>query len=72
MLVSRHRTGAAVTTRIVDVFLKDELVETYEVALGFLDAPPFDQHFLDRAKQYMRKANYTDAQIAEARFSIRE
>jgi hypothetical protein len=72
MLVSRHRMGAAVATRIVDVFLKDELVESYEVVLGFLDAPLFDHHFLDRAKEYMRTDHYTDAQIAEARFSIRE
>jgi hypothetical protein len=49
--------GAAVATRIVDVFLKDELVESYEVVLGFLDAPLFDHHFLDRAKEYMRTDN---------------
>jgi len=62
---------AAVDAKIVDVFLKDELVESYEFAWDLLNAPLFDQDFVDRAKARMRDDNYSAEQIAEARFSIR-
>ena len=57
--------------KIVDVFLKDELVESYEFAWDLPNAPLFDQDFVDRAKARMRDDNYSAEQIAEARFSIR-
>jgi hypothetical protein len=62
---------AAVDAKIVDVFLKDELVESYEFAWDLLNAPLFDQHFVDRAKARMRDDNYSAEQIAEARFGVR-
>jgi hypothetical protein len=46
-------------------------VESYELAWNFLNAPLFDQDFVDRAKARMRDDNYSAEQIAEARFSIR-
>jgi len=58
-------------TKIVDVFLKDELVVSYELAWDLRNAPLFDQDFIDRAKARMRDDNYSAEQIAEARFSIR-
>jgi len=60
-----------VAARIVDIFLKDELVESYEFEAGLLHAPLFDQDFVDRAKARMRDENYSAEQIAEARFSVR-
>ncbi|MPZ34472.1 MAG: hypothetical protein GEV13_26385 [Rhodospirillales bacterium] len=57
--------------KIVDVFLKDELVESYELLWNIVNAPLFDQDFIDRARARMRVDGYTGQQIAEARFSIR-
>ena len=57
--------------KIVDVFLKDELVESYEFASDLLNSPLFDQDFVDRAKARMRDDNYSAEQIAEARFGVR-
>jgi hypothetical protein len=58
--------------RIVDVFLKDVLVRTYELAWDITHAPAFDQDFIDRARQRMREENFTNQEIAEARFSLRD
>jgi hypothetical protein len=46
-------------------------VESYEFTWDLLNAPLFDQDFVDRAKARMRDDNYSAEQIAEARFSIR-
>jgi hypothetical protein len=62
---------AAVDAKIVDVFLKDELVESYEFAWDLLNAPLLDQDFVDRAKARMRDDDYSAEQIAEARFGVR-
>jgi hypothetical protein len=46
-------------------------VESYEFAWNLLNAPLFDQDFIDRAKARMQDDNYSAEQIAEARFSVR-
>jgi len=58
-----------VDAKIVDAFLKDELVDSCEFAWDLLNAPLFDQDFVDRAKARMRDDNHSAEQIAEARFS---
>ena len=71
MLTGFFAAEATLDTKIVDVFLKDELVESYEFTWDLLNAPLFDQDFVDRAKARMRDDDYSVEQIAEARFSIR-
>ena len=58
-------------TKIVDVFLKDALAASYELTWNIVNAPLFDQDFIDRARTRMREDGYTDQQVTEARFSIR-
>ena len=48
------------TARIVDVFLKDELVKSYEFEAGLLLAPLFDQDFVDRTKARMTAVSVTN------------
>ena len=61
-----------VATRTVDVFLNDELIRSYEFDWDIRHAPIFDQDFVDRARDRMHADNYTDEQIARARFNVRE
>ena len=58
--------------KIVDVFLKDVLVQSYTVPWGMTHAPLFDQHFIDRARERMKADGYTAQEVAEARFLIRD
>ena len=58
--------------KIVDVFLKDVLVQSYTLAWDMTHAPLFDQDFIDRARERMKADGYTAQQVAEARFSIRD
>jgi hypothetical protein len=58
--------------KIVDVFLQDVLVESYELPASLVHAPLFEQDFIDRAKVRMKADNYSDRQIAEARFIVRD
>lgn len=58
--------------KIVDVFLKDVLVQSYTVAWEMTHAPPFEQDFIDRARERMKADGYTVQDVAEARFSIRD
>jgi hypothetical protein len=58
--------------KIVDVFLQDVLVESYELAWDIVHAPLFDQDFIDRARARMKADGYTDRQIAAARFVVRD
>ena len=58
--------------RIVDVFLQDRLVRSYELETTFTHAPPFDQDLIDRARARMAADGYTDQQIAEARLVVRD
>jgi hypothetical protein len=62
----------AVATRTVDVFIEDRLVTSYEFEWEMRHAPLFDQDFIDRARDRMRADNYSDEQIALARFSVRD
>lgn len=64
--------GVSVPIKTVDVFLNDRLVESYGFDWDIRRAPLFDQDFIDRARDRMRADNYSDAQIAQARFSVRD
>lgn len=57
--------------KIADVFQQDVLVEFYEFAASLADAPLFDQALIDPARARMKADNYTDRQVAEARFVVR-
>jgi hypothetical protein len=50
--------GRSVAARIVDVFLKDRLVVSYELLWDILNAPLFDLDFIDRAKARLQEAGY--------------
>ena len=58
--------------KIVDVFLKDVLVQSYTVTWDMTHAPLFDQDFVDRARERMKADGFTAQEVAEARFSIRD
>jgi hypothetical protein len=61
-----------VADKIVDVFLKDVLVQSYTVSWDMTHAPLFDQDFIDRARERMKADGYTAQEVAEARFFIRD
>jgi hypothetical protein len=61
-----------VADKIVDVFLKDVLVQSYTVSWDMTRAPLFDQDFIDRARERMKADGYTAQEVAEARFFIRD
>ena len=46
-------------------------MESYTFAWDLLNAPLFNQDFIDRAKARMQDDNYSAEQIAETRFSVR-
>ena len=58
-------------TRIVDVFLKDGLVESHELTGDIVNTPLFDEDFTDRAAARLGEDGYTSQQIAEARLFAR-
>ena len=57
--------------KIVDVFLKDNLVASYPVLVTSPEEPLSDQHFIERVKEQMRAAHYAPEDIAVARFTVR-
>ncbi len=59
-------------TRTVDVFIGDELVESYVIDWDIRHAPLFDQDFIDRARARLRADDYAAEQVAQARFSVRD
>jgi hypothetical protein len=61
-----------VADKIVDVFLRDVLAQSYTVAWEMTHAPLFEQDFIDRARERMKADGYTAQDVAEARFSIRD
>jgi hypothetical protein len=61
-----------VADKIVDVFLRDVLVQTYTMAWDLTHTPLFEQDFIDRARERLKADGYTAQQVAEARFSIRD
>lgn len=58
--------------KIVDVFLKDVLVQSYTITWDITHAPLFEQDFIDRARQRLKADGYTARDVAEARFSVRD
>ena len=58
--------------KIVDVFLRDVLVQAYAMAWDMTHSPLFEQDFIDRARERLKADGYTAQEVAEARFSIRE
>ena len=60
------------TERVVDVFLKDELVSSYPVIRDTMNAQVLDRDFIDRVKECMREDKYTEEEIAAAKFSVRD
>ena len=58
--------------KLVDVFLQDERIETYALEWGLLNTPLFEQDFIDRARARLRADGYSDADIALARFVVRD
>jgi hypothetical protein len=61
-----------VATKIVDVFVKDAFLRSYEFDWNITHAPPFEQDFIDRARQQMQADGYAGEQIADARFVVRD
>lgn len=58
--------------KIVDVFLRDVLVQSYAMAWDMTHAPLFEQDFIDRARERLKADGYTAQEVAEARFSVRD
>ena len=58
--------------KIVDVFLRDALVQSYTMTWDMTHAPLFEQDFIDRARERMKSDGYTAQEVAEAQFSIRD
>ena len=58
-------------TRIVDVFLQDELVASYILTLQIVHDPMLEQDLINAAKERMTADEYSAEQIATARFSVR-
>jgi hypothetical protein len=61
-----------VAAKIVDVFVKDVFLRSYALDWDITHAPLFEQDFIDRARQQMKADGYTDEQIADARFVVRD
>jgi hypothetical protein len=61
-----------VADKIVDVFLRDVLVQSYVMAWDMAHAPLFEQDFIDRARERMKADGYTVHEVAEARFYVRD
>lgn len=58
--------------KIVDVFEKDKLLESYTVIWNVLNAPASVQDFVRLAKDCMRDDGYTAARIAAATFKVKD
>ena len=59
-------------TKLIDVFLRDEYLRSYSIVLGFVNAPIFDQDYVDRARAQMRSDGWSPEEIQLARFVVRE
>ena len=59
-------------TRRVDVFIQDEYVRSYSIVLGFVNAPLFDQDYVDRAREQMRSDGWSVEEVQLARFVVRD
>jgi hypothetical protein len=61
-----------VPTKRIDVFLKDEYLRSYSIVLGFVNAPIFDQDYVDRARAQMQADGWSPEEIQLARFVVRD
>jgi hypothetical protein len=61
-----------VATRRVDVFLQDEYVRSYTIVLGFVNAPLFEQDYVDRARAQMQADGWSAEEVRQARFVVRD
>ncbi len=59
-------------TKRIDVFLKDEYLRSYSIVLGFVNAPIFDQDYVDRARAQMQADGWSPEEIQLARFVVRD
>jgi len=61
-----------VPTKLIDVFLRDEYLRSYSIALGFVNARIFDQDYVDRARAQMAADGWSEEEVQQARFVVRE
>jgi hypothetical protein len=61
-----------VPTKRIDVFIQDEYVRSYSIALGFVNAPIFDHDYVDRARIQMQADGWSADEVQLARFVIRD
>ncbi len=59
-------------TKLIDVFLRDEYLRSYSVVLGFVNAPIFDQDYVDRARLQMQADGWSADEVQQARFVVRD
>lgn len=59
-------------TKRIDVFLRDEYLRSYSIALGFVNAPIFDQDYVDRARAQMQADGWSPEEVRQARFVVRD
>lgn len=59
-------------TKLIDVFLRDEYLRSYTIALGFVHAPIFAQDYIDRARARMQSDGWSADEVRQARFVVRD
>lgn len=59
-------------TKRIDVFIQDEYVRSYSIVLGFVNAPIFDQDYIDRARAQMQADGWSAEEVQLARFVVRD
>jgi hypothetical protein len=64
--------NSVVPTKLIDVFLRDEYLRSYSIALGFVHAPIFDQDYVDRARIQMQADGWSADEVQQARFVVRD
>jgi len=65
-------TTGRVATRRVDVFIQDDYVRSYTIVLGFVNAPLFEQDYIDRARARMQADGWSAEEVQVARFVVRD
>ena len=69
---SMYQTNPVVPTKQIDVFIQDEYVRSYSIVLGFVNAPIFDQDYVDRARTQMQADGWSAEEVQLARFVVRD
>lgn len=64
--------SSVVPTKLIDVFLRDEYLRSYSVVLGFVNAPIFEQDYVDRARIQMQADGWSADEVQQARFVVRD